>query len=117
MECIKCGRDTDQSFCTECREQMKKYPIKSGTVVLLPGKREDPRRVPKKKAPPTPEEQVVSLKKTLRRFRRVVAVLLVLLLLSAGACYFFYNRSRAPRPGQNYTAITKSSGETTGQGN
>lgn len=38
MHCMKCGRKAEDShaFCDECLEDMKKYPIKPGTVVRLP---------------------------------------------------------------------------------
>lgn len=42
MHCIKCGQKTEDSrtFCNDCMEIMKKYPVKPGTVVRLPERRE-----------------------------------------------------------------------------
>ena len=42
MGCLKCGRETDQTFCESCRETMKKYPVKPGAVVILPRERKTP---------------------------------------------------------------------------
>ena len=36
MKCVKCGRDTDQTFCESCRDDMARYPVKPGTIVQLP---------------------------------------------------------------------------------
>lgn len=38
MHCMKCGRKVEDShvFCDDCLEDMKKYPVKPGTVVRLP---------------------------------------------------------------------------------
>ena len=49
MHCMKCGRDLEpgQVFCEECQAEMKKYPVKPGTVVQLPRRREE---APNKKA-------------------------------------------------------------------
>ena len=44
MHCMKCGQKTDasHSFCDDCLEEMKKYPVKPGTVVRLPERRTAP---------------------------------------------------------------------------
>ena len=44
MHCMKCGRKTGEShaFCDECMEEMKKYPVKPGTVIRLPERRTTP---------------------------------------------------------------------------
>ena len=42
MYCLKCGREVyeDQVFCSDCIAVMEKYPVKPGTVILLPKRRE-----------------------------------------------------------------------------
>ena len=46
MKCLKCGRETDQTFCQACREEMEKYPVKPGTIVLLPKERPSGKKTP-----------------------------------------------------------------------
>ena len=84
MNCMKCGREVEdgQVFCPACQEDMEKYPVRPGTVVLLP-KREETHYVKKstsrRRAAPTPEEQIRSLK---ARLRLVTLMLLVSLTRS-----------------------------------
>ena len=42
MNCLKCGRETssEQCFCQDCLLDMEKYPVKPGTVIQLPKRRE-----------------------------------------------------------------------------
>ena len=44
MHCLKCGQKTGDSevFCENCLEDMKKYPVKPGTVVRLPQRQPAP---------------------------------------------------------------------------
>ena len=63
MNCMKCGREIAEEavFCESCLEDMRKYPVKPGIAVQLPGKKDAP--VPRKshtrrRQPPTPEEQI-----------------------------------------------------------
>ncbi len=44
MNCMKCGREisNDQVFCEECLLDMKNYPVKPDTPVLLPPRALDP---------------------------------------------------------------------------
>ena len=110
MYCMKCGRDVNegQVFCDSCLEVMKKYPVKPGIAIQLPGKKEAPPKKAhvKRKQPPTPEEQILKLKK---RLKGMVILWLVTLMLLAATIYptveFFLGRSFM-LPGQNYTTIT-----------
>lgn len=105
MECIKCGRETDQTFCAQCRETMKDYPVKPGSVVQLPKSKPDyaQRRNVRRTAQITPEMQVEQLKKKLRKlWVTVVCLCLVIALLCTGL-FLLYRRSRQPLPGQNYS--------------
>lgn len=111
MDCIKCGRESDQTFCPACRAKMAEYPIKPGTMVLLPSHRNDARRTPRKKAPPSAEEQVEALKKSIQGYRRAIAALLLLIVLMAAGGWFFYRRSKIPPTGQNYSTVTQPTSE------
>ena len=111
MNCMKCGRETvdDQVFCNLCLADMEKHPVKPGTLVHLPRRRDD---TPVKKAHPrrkvlSPEEQVKNLKKQTRRLR--IALLVSLLLLGV-AGYFsvvhIMENDIGFLPGQNYSSVT-----------
>lgn len=108
MVCLKCGRETDQSFCPECREVMQKYPIKPGTVVnlmnrdsLLPPKKVKP------KAPIPPEQRIAQLRKLVARLRWINAILAALLLAVCLLAFNIYNRNPGPQVGQNYSTATQ----------
>ena len=109
MGCMKCGRDLEegQIFCANCLEVMEKYPVKPGTPVHIPVRREDPpaRRAPRRRMLP-PEEQI----RKLRRRNRVLFVISVLLLtatvlLGSVAVQHFLEEKKIS-PGQNYSPIT-----------
>ena len=108
MQCMKCGRDLDdgQVFCDVCRDEMGKYPVKPGTVVLLPHyvQYNQPKRVPARIL--SHEEQVKKLKKR----NRTLAYLLALALTCAVsfgmlALYLFAEYEDKFLPGQNYTVV------------
>ena len=110
MNCMKCGREVDegQVFCLECQKEMAKYPVRPGTVVLLP-KRDEvhfTKKVQAKRRPSTaPEEQIRSLK---IRLRIVTAMLIISLALMAVMVYPMAKEFLGPkmlRPGQNYSSI------------
>ena len=107
--CLKCGRPCpdNQSFCNKCREEMEKYPVKPGVVVLLPQQNRQA-KVPSRRRHtlPSPEEQLAKLKK------RVAALWLALILSLAalGAMGYLvvteYIKQQEPHllPGQNYSS-------------
>lgn len=107
MQCMKCGREipAGQVFCEECLADMEKYPVKPGTAIRIPPRREEP---PVKKAAPrrplSPEEQVKVLK---RRLWIVSIILTLVLALVAGCLYLSLDYIREnfgkPLPGQNYS--------------
>ena len=82
MNCMKCGQkiEEDQVFCSTCLEGMANYPVRPGTVVLLPnhGKSAQKKPATKKKVPPTPEEQLISAKRNIK-FLRILTLILVLI--------------------------------------
>ena len=107
MVCMKCGREAPegQSFCQDCLLEMEKYPVKPGTVVLLPKRREtaSPKKPPRRRTV-SPEEQLRILKK---RVRVLTALLVLLLAMLASLVYpaARYLMSLQRRPGQNYSSI------------
>ena len=109
MKCLKCGRETDQTFCESCREDMARYPVKPGTIVQLPKDRasSSPRDNRSWHNGISMEEQIAGQKRIIRRLSRVIAVL-ALLLLGMGVTMFLLLRGGTqPKPGQNYSAVTK----------
>ena len=112
MNCMKCGRETvdSEAFCTECLADMEKHPVRPGTLIVLPQRKEETN--PKKnhsrrKAAPPPEEQVKRLKKLVRK-QNIAIVVLFLLLLAAGHFVGMYLLDATAEflPGQNYQSIT-----------
>ena len=108
MQCMKCGRDLDdgQVFCGFCREDMEKYPVKPGTVVLLPQyvQYNQPKRAPVRIV--THEEQIKRLKKRNRTLAYLFALALTC-AISFGmlALYLFAEYEDKFLPGQNYTVV------------
>lgn len=114
MNCMKCGRETaeDQIFCDLCLEEMERYPVRPGTVILLPRRRTEaaPRKpVSRRKQTLSPEEQIRTLKKL---SRRLAAAVIVLLALLAATSYFavlhLLEGDSTFLPGQNYSSVTAS---------
>ena len=109
MNCLKCGREIDAKdvFCPMCLEDMEKYPVKPGTAVHIPARKDEPaapKPQPKKKTL-TPEQQVVKLRKKLNRLR--VTLILVLLLVLAGVLgglQLLKTAYESIPKGQNYSA-------------
>ena len=113
MNCMKCGRETVGSdvFCTQCLAEMEEYPVRPGTVVQLPLRREEPavkKSHSRRKAAPPPEEQVRRLKKVVRK-QRVAILVLILLLAVAGyfAGKYILDATAELLPGQNYHSVTE----------
>ena len=108
MNCMKCGRETpsEQIFCDDCLAEMEKYPVKPGTVVLLPRRRDYAaiKKTAKRRIIPL-EEQVKILKKRVRYL--TITLLVCLLLLAAGGLYMVDHLSKTHfKPGQNYNSVT-----------
>lgn len=115
MNCLKCGRETDQTFCECCREEMARYPVKPGTIVQLPKDRaaSSPRDNRDWRNGIPLETQIENQKKTIRRLYRTVAVLFVLLAGMTFGVFRLLGGETQPRPGQNYSAVTKPSEDPT----
>lgn len=118
MNCMKCGRDLEpgQVFCVECRAEMEKYPVKPGTVVQLPRRREESsvKKLTRRRTPLTPEEQVKALRKMVRG---LIGLIFVLVALLAVLLYPKVKELLAQEtflPGQNYSSITDVEGSFSG---
>lgn len=109
MNCLKCGRETDQTFCEACREEMTRYPVKPGTIVQLPKDRSAsyPRRSQDWREKISPEEQITNQKCTIRRLASAVAVLTIALIVTGFAMFRILRSNTQPPVGQNYSTVTK----------
>ena len=116
MNCMKCGRETQNEnvFCQNCLQEMEKYPVRPGTVVLLP-RRKEPSMLKKitKRHVPTAEEQVKLLHKW-------VVVLSILLTICVAAIVLMFNPTmhyvldEHVEMGQNYSSMTTTVTTSTG---
>ena len=112
MNCMRCGRETvdNDVFCSECLADMDKYPVRPGTMVHLPHRREEPvvkKAHGRRKPVLSPEEQVKRLKLHIRRQRIVLLISTLLLVISS---YFtvvhILEQDIDFLPGQNYSSVT-----------
>ena len=108
MNCLKCGRETQQSqvFCQACQEIMQNYPVKPGTVIHLPSR--DTSVLEKKQTPEQWEEQSDDQLHKLRRLTRwltaTIALLSLLLCIATGMLVHTLNmNANASAIGRNYT--------------
>ena len=115
MNCLKCGRETDQTFCEGCREEMARYPVKPGTIVQLPKDRaaSSPRDNRDWRNEIDLETQIENQKRSIRRLRRAVLILTLLLAAMGIGMFWMLGGKSQPRPGQNYSAVTKPSEDPT----
>ena len=115
MNCLKCGRETEQTFCECCREEMARYPVKPGTIVQLPRDRaaSSPRDNQNWRGGISLESQMENQERSLRRLRRAVAVLALLLVAMGAGMLWLLGSENQPPPGQNYSAVTKPSEDPT----
>lgn len=112
MVCMKCGSrmETEQAFCQECLLEMEKYPVKPGTAVQLPIRKEAPvvRKNVSRRRSISPEEQLVKLKKRVLTLSIALAVTLALVIAMAHPAANYFIRKYHLRPGQNYSTIVPS---------
>ena len=114
LNCMKCGREISEGvFCTECLEEMDRYPIKPGTVVNLPRRKAETaakKTHTRRRVLPSLEEQNRALRKQLRRMLLVMLILILLLGVSGYFAVIHLLESDAVfLPGQNYSAVTNDS--------
>ena len=108
MVCLKCGRETDQSFCESCRKTMEKYPVKPGTVVILPRERKAKvkQQQPVRLSNAALERKIAVQSRYLRRMAIAVVILMVLLVCLSIAAVRLLRSSNARPLGQNYSTVT-----------
>ena len=109
MYCLKCGRDVneDKVFCPDCVAVMEQYPVKPGTVLLLPKRREGGavNRPSVRRKNLSPEELIRKLRR--RSVAWFAAWLITFLALCAmsvpGIAYILEDKGFGL--GQNYSVI------------
>lgn len=110
MKCMKCGREMteDLAFCSTCLAEMEQFPVRPGTVILLPNREPSQPRKPvrKKKAILSADELIPVLKRkvwTLRLISLVLALLLTVISIIAIQAVTELDWQRLL--GQNYSTI------------
>ena len=107
MNCMKCGRETENEevFCRNCLQIMEKYPVRPGTVVLLPRRRESTIKKTVKRHSVSAEEQVKVLRKRLlvMLFFFVLCIAAMLLMINPT---LHYALDKHVEIGQNYSTVT-----------
>ena len=81
MRCLKCGRESEETFCRICQEEMEKYPVKPGTIVLLPKERTEEKKPAPRKPQVPPETVIRGQRRTIRRLSGGIAALVALVVL------------------------------------
>ncbi len=115
---MKCGREIQENavFCPECLADMARYPVKPGTVVLLPTRTAPAAAKKPAKRTLSPEERIRLLN---RRVRRLRASLALAVLFCIGAVVLLLHgldqdEIASLLPGQNYSSsVTSESTEPT----
>ena len=107
MHCLRCGKDVDDlhAFCPDCQKVMETTPVKPGTPIYLPQKKEPADKKPHRR-PPTPAKIHNSLKKLIRWMAAIIAVLVIIICLLAGMLLNLLSQQNTPTPeviGKNYT--------------
>ena len=107
MNCMKCGRETENEavFCPDCLQIMEKYPVRPGTVVILP-RRKEPSVLKKitKRHIPAAEEQI----KILRKWILILSVALVICIILIALMFkptMHYVLDEHVEIGQNYSTV------------
>lgn len=109
MQCLKCGRETQQSnvFCDACLENMRQHPVKPGTPVTIPKRPEKPTKSPGKKQQ-KPDDLLIKYKKKNKQLVSWVIVLSILFALTAFGLVWklYWDYGHLPL-GQNYITETQ----------
>ena len=108
MQCLRCGRDLESQavFCEACHRDMEAYPVKPGTVVLLPQyiQYNQPKRTPVRIVPP--EEQIRKLKKRNKILVWIAAVSVAVAAVSIWVAISLFSEYDGKfLPGQNYSTV------------
>ena len=111
MRCLKCGRESEETFCRICQEEMEKYPVKPGTIVLLPKERTEEKKPAPRKPQVPPEAVIRGQRRTIRRLSGGIAALVALVvLLGAMTLHLLGDQKKTPL-GKNYSTVTRPSEE------
>ena len=115
MYCLKCGREVneDQDFCFDCVAVMEKYPVKPGTTVILPKRREGGpiSRSPVRRKVLTAEEQIRKLRRNVRTFFVMWFITFLLLCGMSVLGIVQFMEQEHFGLGQNYSVITHDEAE------
>ena len=110
MNCMKCGRETENEavFCQECLLEMQKYPVRPGIVVQLPRRKENAslKKLSKRHAQST-DEQI----KTLRKAVNLLMLLLIMCITAIILMFkptMHYVLDEHVEVGQNYSSVISS---------
>lgn len=105
--CLKCGKElsTTKAFCEECLEVMEKYPVPSGTPLVIYRRSAVPKKAPVKKKL-SPEEQVVKLRRTVKQLTALLVVFAI--IIAVGVAWLIREikepgRDPEATKGQNYS--------------
>lgn len=111
MRCLKCGRESEETFCRICQEEMEKYPVKPGTIVLLPKERTEEKKPAPRKPQVPPETVIRSQRRTIRRLSGGIAALVALLMLLGAVTVHLLGGQKKTPLGKNYSTVTRPSEE------
>lgn len=110
MNCLRCGAEVEegQSFCKKCLAGMKEYPVKPGTPIQLPNRKNQTssRKYNSKRRIQPKDKEVIT---RLYRRNQLLALLLLLtmLLLSFVTIAYVKKITEQPvkQPGQNWVVV------------
>ncbi len=111
MRCLKCGRESEETFCRICQEEMEKYPVKPGTIVLLPKERPVEKKPAPRKPQVPPETVIQTQRRTIRRLSGGIAALVALLVLLGAVTVRLLGGPKKAPLGKNYSTVTRPSEE------
>lgn len=114
MGCMRCGKETEGKavFCPECLAEMENYPVKPGTVIHIPHRKEQEVRKTPRKRELTMEEQLQSAHRLIQFLVVAVLGLLGALIFSCVLLFFAVSQNSSPpeetQPpmSRNYTITT-----------
>ena len=104
-QCLKCGKQASEhdAFCSECLEDMQRYPIKPGTAFQIlprPSRKAIAREL-------SPTDQIANLRSTKNRLiAMLVTMTALLLVLALLLLYNLDNQPQTPQIGRNYTSTS-----------
>ena len=117
MNCMKCGRETENEnvFCRTCLQEMEKYPVRPGTPVQIPRRKEISviKKTPKRHVP-SPEEQIKMLRQRVGILIVMLAVCIVAIILMFRPTMHYVLDEHVPI-GQNYSSVVTPTDSTASQ--